>query len=162
MNIHDYQAKSLLQKFGVAVPRGIPALTPEEAENAARELGGPVHVVKSQIHVGGRAAGRFKDDPDGKGGMRIRKSMDDVREESRKMLGQSLAAKQTGAAGKEVKRHYIEEGCDIARELYLSLLVDRATSWITVMASTEAAGRRGRLRGPILQTLSQMAYLTGP
>ena len=137
MNIHEYQAKSLLQKFGVAVPRGIPAFTPEEAENAARELGGPVFVVKSQIHAGGRGAGRFLDDPDGKGGVRICKSLDEVREESRKMLGHVLATKQTGAAGKEVKRLYIEEGCDIARELYLSLLVDRATSWITVMASTE-------------------------
>ena len=137
MNIHEYQAKSLLQKFGVAVPRGIPAFTPEEAENAARELGGPVFVVKSQIHAGGRGAGRFLDDPDGKGGVRICNSLDEVREESRKMLGHVLVTKQTGAAGKEVKRLYIEEGCDIARELYLSLLVDRATSWITVMASTE-------------------------
>ena len=137
MNIHEYQAKSLLQKFGVAVPRGIPAFTPEEAENAARELGGPIYVVKSQIHAGGRGAGRFTDDPDGKGGVRICKSMDEVREESRKMLGHVLVTKQTGASGKEVKRLYIEEGCDIARELYLSLLVDRATSWITVMASTE-------------------------
>ena len=79
MNIHEYQAKSLLQKFGVAVPRGIPAFTPEEAENAARELGGPVYVVKSQIHAGGRGAGRFKDDPDGKGGVRICKSLDEVK-----------------------------------------------------------------------------------
>ena len=137
MNIHEYQAKSLLQKFGVAVPRGIPAFTPEEAENAARELGGPVYVVKSQVHAGGRGAGRFKDDPDGKGGVRICKSLDEVKEESRKMLGHILVTKQTGAAGKEVKRLYIEEGCDIARELYLSFLVDRATSWITLMASTE-------------------------
>ena len=137
MNIHEYQAKSLLQKFGVAVPRGIPAFTPEEAENAARELGGPIYVVKSQVHAGGRGAGRFKDDPDGKGGVRICKSLDEVKEESRKMLGHILVTKQTGAAGKEVKRLYIEEGCDIARELYLSFLVDRATSWITLMASTE-------------------------
>ena len=137
MNIHEYQAKSLLQKFGVAVPRGIPAFTPEEAENAARELGGSVYVVKSQIHAGGRGAGRFTDDPDGKGGVRICKSLDEVKEESRKMLGHVLVTKQTGPAGKEVKRLYIEEGCDIARELYLSFLVDRATSWITLMASTE-------------------------
>ena len=137
MNIHEYQAKSLLQKFGVAVPRGIPAFTPEEAENAARELGGPVYVVKSQVHAGGRGAGRFTDDPDGKGGVRICKSLDEVKEESRKMLGHILVTKQTGPAGKEVKRLYIEEGCDIARELYLSFLVDRATSWITLMASTE-------------------------
>ena len=137
MNIHEYQAKSLLQKFGVATPRGIPAFTPEEAENAARELGTAVCVVKSQIHAGGRGAGRFKDDPDGKGGVRICKSLDEVKEESRKMLGHVLVTKQTGAAGKEVKRLYIEEGCDIARELYLSLLIDRATSRITIMASTE-------------------------
>ena len=137
MNIHEYQAKSLLQKFGVAVPRGIPAFTPEEAENAARELGGPIYVVKSQVHAGGRGAGRFTDDPDGKGGVRICKSLDEVKEESRKMLGHILVTKQTGPAGKEVKRLYIEEGCDIARELYLSFLVDRATSWITLMASTE-------------------------
>ncbi|HIP79504.1 MAG TPA: ADP-forming succinate--CoA ligase subunit beta [Kiloniellaceae bacterium] len=137
MNIHEYQAKALLAKFGVAVPRGGVAFTPEEAENAARELGGPIYVVKSQIHAGGRGAGRFKDDPDGQGGVRVCKSLDEVRENARKMLGHVLVTKQTGPAGKEVKRLYIEDGCDIARELYLGMLVDRATSRITIMASTE-------------------------
>ena len=137
MNIHEYQAKSLLAKFGVAVPRGAVAYTPEEAENAARELGGPIWVVKSQIHAGGRGAGRFQDDPDGAGGVRVLKSLDDVKENARKMLGHVLVTKQSGAAGKEVKRLYIEEGCDIARELYLGMLIDRATSRVTLMASTE-------------------------
>ena len=137
MNIHEYQAKGLLAKFGVAVPRGGVAFTPEEAENVARELGGPIWVVKSQIHAGGRGAGRFQDDPDGDGGVRLCKSLDDVRENARKMLGHVLVTKQTGAGGKEVKRLYIEDGCDIARELYLGMLIDRATSRITIMASTE-------------------------
>ncbi|WP_282605046.1 ADP-forming succinate--CoA ligase subunit beta [Pelagibius sp. Alg239-R121] len=137
MNIHEYQAKSLLAKYGVAVPRGGVAYTPEEAENAARELGGPIWVVKTQIHAGGRGAGRFKDDPDGDGGVRLCKSLDDVKENARKMLGHVLVTKQTGEAGKQVKRLYIEEGCDIARELYLGMLIDRATSRVTVMASTE-------------------------
>jgi succinyl-CoA synthetase beta subunit len=137
MNIHEYQAKSLLAKFGVSVPRGSVAFTPEEAADAARELGGPIWVVKSQIHAGGRGAGRFQDDPDGPGGVRLCKSLEEVKENARKMLGHVLVTKQTGAAGKEVKRLYIEEGCDIARELYLGMLVDRATSRITVMASAE-------------------------
>jgi succinyl-CoA synthetase beta subunit len=137
MNIHEYQAKSLLAQFGVAVPRGSVAFTPEEAENAARDLGGPIWVVKSQIHAGGRGAGRFKDDPDGSGGVRLCKSLDEVKENARKMLGHVLVTKQTGKGGKEVKRLYIEEGCDIARELYLGMLIDRATSRITIMASTE-------------------------
>ena len=137
MNIHEYQAKSLLAKFGVSVPRGAVAFTPEEAENAARDLGGPIWVVKSQIHAGGRGAGRFQDDPDGAGGVRLCKSLEEVKENARKMLGHVLVTKQTGAAGKEVKRLYIEEGCDIARELYLGMLVDRASSRITVMASAE-------------------------
>lgn len=137
MNIHEYQAKTLLSKFGVAVPRGGVAYTVKEAEDAAKELGGPVWVVKSQIHAGGRGAGRFKSDPDGKGGVRVVKSIEDVRDNANQMLGAVLVTKQTGADGKEVKRLYIEEGCDIARELYLSLLVDRATSRVIVMASTE-------------------------
>ncbi|MDX1422767.1 MAG: ADP-forming succinate--CoA ligase subunit beta [Kiloniellales bacterium] len=137
MNIHEYQAKGLLAKFGVSVPRGAAAFTPEEAEAAARDLGGPVWVVKSQIHAGGRGAGRFKDDPDGPGGVRLCKSVEEVRENAGKMLGHVLVTKQTGPAGKEVKRLYVEEGCDIARELYLGMLVDRATSRITIMASAE-------------------------
>jgi len=137
MNIHEYQAKGLLAKFGVATPRGGVAFTPEEAEHVARDLGGPVWVVKSQIHAGGRGAGRFRDDPEGAGGVRLCKCRDEVADASRKMLGHVLVTKQTGAAGKEVKRLFIEEGVDIARELYLGMLVDRATSRITIMASTE-------------------------
>ena len=137
MNIHEYQAKGLLAKFGVATPQGGVAFTPEEAENVARDLSGPPWVVKSQIHAGGRGAGRFQDDPDGQGGVRLCKSLDEVKENARKMLGHVLVTKQTGAAGKQVKRLYIEEGCDIARELYLGMLLDRATSRVTVMASSE-------------------------
>ncbi len=137
MNIHEYQAKSLLKKYGVAVPPGGVAYTPEEARRVAEELGGPVWVVKSQIHAGGRGAGRFKNNPDGKGGVRVVKSLDEVEANTKEMLGQVLVTKQTGPEGKEVKRVYIEDGCDIQRELYLSMLVDRATSCITVVASTE-------------------------
>ena len=137
MNIHEYQAKKLLAGFGVTVPQGGVAYTPEEAENVARELGGPIWVVKSQIHAGGRGAGRFQDDPEGAGGVRLCKSLDEVKENARKMLGHVLVTKQTGEAGKEVKRLYIEEGCDIARELYLSMLVDRGSGRITIIASTE-------------------------
>jgi succinyl-CoA synthetase beta subunit len=137
MNIHEYQAKQLLAKFGVAVPKGGVAYTPAEAERVAGELGGPVWVVKSQIHAGGRGAGRFRDDPDGKGGVRVVKSAAEVAENAKAMLGHVLVTRQTGPAGKEVKRLYIEEGCDIARELYLGVLIDRATSTVTFMASTE-------------------------
>ncbi|WP_428248426.1 ADP-forming succinate--CoA ligase subunit beta [Ferrovibrio sp.] len=128
MNIHEYQAKSLLAKYGVAVPRGGVAFTPEEAANVARELGGPVWVVKAQIHAGGRGKG---------GGVKVVKSIDAVTDTSKAMLGMTLVTHQTGPEGKVVKRLYVEEGCDIKRELYLSLLIDRATSRITVMASTE-------------------------
>ncbi|RED51283.1 ADP-forming succinate--CoA ligase subunit beta [Aestuariispira insulae] len=137
MNIHEYQAKELLRKFGVAVPNGKVAYTVDEAVQAANELGGPIWVVKSQIHAGGRGAGRFKGGDPEKGGVRLAKSIDDVRTDAKAMLGQVLVTKQTGPDGKEVKRLYIEEGCDIARELYLSLLIDRATSQVTIMASTE-------------------------
>jgi succinyl-CoA synthetase beta subunit len=137
MNIHEYQAKSLLKKYGVAVPRGGVAYTPQEAESVARELGGPVWVVKSQIHAGGRGAGRFKDNPEGKGGVRVVKSIEEVGRNTLEMLGHVLVTKQTGAEGKEVKRVYIEEGCDIKRELYLSMLIDRGSSRVTVVASTE-------------------------
>jgi len=137
MNIHEYQAKELLKKYGVAVLQGGVAYTPSEAETVAKELGGPIWVVKSQIHAGGRGAGRFKNDPNGKGGVRVVKSVDEVKADTEAMLGQTLVTKQTGDAGKEVKRVYIEQGCDIKRELYLGLLVDRATSRVTMMASTE-------------------------
>jgi succinyl-CoA synthetase beta subunit len=137
MNIHEYQAKSLLKKFGVAVPRGGIAYTPQEAQRVAEELGGPVWVVKSQIHAGGRGAGKFKDAPQGKGGVRVVKSVEEVAKNAAEMLGHTLITKQTGADGREVKRVYIEEGCDIKRELYLGMLIDRSTSRVTVMASTE-------------------------
>lgn len=137
MNIHEYQAKTLLARYGVAVPKGGVAYTPDEAEKVARELGGPVWVVKSQIHAGGRGAGRFKDDPNGKGGVRVVKSIDEVKKNASAMIGKTLITKQTGPKGKEVKRIYVEEGCDIKRELYLGMLVDRGSQRITVMASTE-------------------------
>ena len=137
MNIHEYQAKGLLKKYGVAVPRGGVAYTPQEAETVARELGGPVWVVKSQIHAGGRGAGRFKDNPEGKGGVRVVKSIEEVGKNAGEMLGHVLVTKQTGPDGKEVKRIYVEEGADIKRELYLGLLTDRATGRVTIIASTE-------------------------
>ncbi|TWA95137.1 succinyl-CoA synthetase (ADP-forming) beta subunit [Azospirillum brasilense] len=137
MNIHEYQAKGLLKKYGVAVPRGGVAYTPQEAETVARELGGPVWVVKSQIHAGGRGAGRFKDNPEGKGGVRVVKSIEEVGKNAGEMLNHVLVTKQTGAEGREVKRLYVEEGADIKRELYLGMLTDRATGRVTIMASTE-------------------------
>lgn len=137
MNIHEYQAKQLLAKYGVAVLKGGVAYTPDEAIQVAKELGGPVWVVKSQIHAGGRGKGKFKDDASGKGGVRVVKSVEDVGENTNQMLGKVLVTLQTGASGKEVKRVYIEQGCDIRRELYLSLLIDRATSKVTIVASTE-------------------------
>ena len=128
MNIHEYQAKALLAKFGVAVPRGGVAFTPEEAVETAQKLGGPVWVVKAQIHAGGRGKG---------GGVKVVKSIDAVKAEAERMLGMTLVTHQTGPKGREVKRLYVEEGCDIARELYLSLVVDRGTGRVTVIASTE-------------------------
>ncbi|HVI89107.1 MAG TPA: ADP-forming succinate--CoA ligase subunit beta [Dongiaceae bacterium] len=128
MNIHEYQAKALLGKFGVAVPQGHVAYSPEEAVDAARKLAGSVWVVKAQIHAGGRGKA---------GGVKVVKSIDDVREAAQKMLGMTLVTHQTGPAGKLVKRIYVEGGCDIKRELYLGMLVDRATSRITIMASSE-------------------------
>jgi len=137
MNIHEYQAKGLLEKFGVAVPRGAVAYTADEASKAAADLGGSIWVIKSQIHAGGRGAGHFAHAPDDGGGVRLARSDEDVRAHAEAMLGNTLVTKQTGDAGKEVKRIYVEEGCDIARELYLSLLVDRDTSRIMIIASTE-------------------------
>jgi succinyl-CoA synthetase beta subunit len=137
MNIHEYQAKELLRRCGVAVLEGHVAWTPEEAAAAAAKLPGPVYVVKSQIHAGGRGAGRFTDDPNGKGGVRLAKSAADVQAAAAAMIGHTLVTKQTGPAGKQVSRVYVEAGCDIARELYLGLLVDRAASRVVIMASTE-------------------------
>ena len=128
MNIHEYQAKQVLGSFGVPVPRGFVAFSADEAVEAAEKLGGPVWVVKAQIHAGGRGKG---------GGVKVVKSIDEVRAEATRMLGMTLVTHQTGPEGKEVGRIYIEEGSDIARELYLSALVDRATSRISFIASTE-------------------------
>jgi succinyl-CoA synthetase beta subunit len=137
MNIHEYQAKALLAKFAVPLLKGGVAYTKDEAMDVARKLGSPLTVVKAQIHAGGRGAGRFKDDPNGKGGVRVVKSVEEVGSNAATMLGHELVTKQTGPAGKTVRRLYIEEGCDIERELYLSLLVDRAVGRIEVVASTE-------------------------
>jgi succinyl-CoA synthetase beta subunit len=137
MNIHEYQGKELLRRYGVAVLDGHVAWTAEEAEAAARKLPGPVWVVKSQIHAGGRGAGRFAEDPNGKGGVRVVKSVEEVRAAAEAMIGKTLVTKQTGPQGKVVSRVYVEDGCAIARELYLGLLVDRAASRVVIMASTE-------------------------
>jgi len=139
MNIHEYQAKELLKKYGVSVLDGHVAFSASEAIGAAQQLSGPVYVVKSQIHAGGRGAGHFVDDPDraNGGGVRVVKSVDAVGENATMMLGNTLVTKQSGPEGKEVNRLYIESGCAIARELYLALLVDRATSRVSVIASTE-------------------------
>ena len=137
MNIHECQGKELLKTYGVAVLDGYVAWTPEEAVAAASKLPGPIYVVKSQIHAGGRGAGKFKDAPEGKGGVRLAKSLDEVREAATAMLGHTLITKQTGPAGRLVRRVYVEAGCDIKRELYLSLLIDRAASEVVIMASTE-------------------------
>ncbi len=128
MNIHEYQAKSVLQEFGLPVPKGYPAFSVDEAVAAAEKLGGPVWVVKAQIHAGGRGKG---------GGVKVVKSIDEVREEAGNILGMQLVTHQTGPEGKQVNRLYIEDGSQIARELYLSVLVDRATSRVAFIASTE-------------------------
>ncbi|MGZ2411883.1 succinyl-CoA synthetase beta subunit [Sphingomonas sp. F9_3S_D5_B_2] len=138
MNIHEYQAKELLAKFGVPVPAGHAAMSVDEAVDAARQLPGPLWVVKAQIHAGGRGKGKFKElGPDAKGGVRLAHSIDEVREHASEMLGKTLVTVQTGAAGKQVQRLYITDGVDIAKEYYLALLVDRETGRIAVVASTE-------------------------
>ncbi|MGE0222082.1 MAG: ADP-forming succinate--CoA ligase subunit beta [Acetobacteraceae bacterium] len=136
MNIHEYQAKELLRRFGVAVPDGYPARSPEEAATAAAKLPGPVFVVKAQIHAGGRGAGRFTDDPNGKGGVRIVPAAE-LHATAAAMLGHTLVTKQTGPAGKRVNCLYVEAATEIDRELYLSLLVDRAAGRITLVASAD-------------------------
>jgi succinyl-CoA synthetase beta subunit len=137
MNIHEYQGKELLKRYGVTVLDGHVAWTPEEAEAAAARLPGPVYVVKSQIHAGGRGAGRFADDPNGKGGVRLARSPGEVKAAAEAMIGHKLITKQTGEAGRPVRRVYVEAGCDIAQELYVSLLVDRISGRVTIIASTE-------------------------
>jgi succinyl-CoA synthetase beta subunit len=138
MNIHEYQAKSVLRAFSVPVANGFPAFTPEEAADAARKLGGPLWVVKSQIHAGGRGKGKFKEPSAGdKGGVRLARSIEEVETFAKQMLGATLVTAQTGPAGKEVHRLYIEDGANIDKEFYLSALVDRKTSRISFVLSTE-------------------------
>jgi succinyl-CoA synthetase beta subunit len=138
MNIHEYQAKALLSEFGVAVSKGVPVLKAEDAEAAAKALPGPIWVVKSQIHAGGRGKGKFKEASAGdKGGVRIAKSVTEVSEFAKQMLGATLVTVQTGAQGKQVNRLYIEDGSDIDKEFYLSLLVNRETSEVSFVVSTE-------------------------
>src|ERR1700728_3743577 len=128
MNIHEYQAKAVLREFGVPVPRGIPAMSVDEAVKAANDLGGPVWVVKAQIHGGGRGKA---------GGVKVVKSVDEVKREAQRLLGSTLVTHQTGRHGKEVRRLYIEEGSAIDREYYLSALIDRETSRVAFVASAE-------------------------
>ena len=138
MNIHEHQAKALLKSYGLPVASGVAIFKPDEAEAAAKSLPGPLYVLKSQIHAGGRGKGKFKELPaDAKGGVRLARSVADVTANAREMLGQTLVTKQTGAAGKQVNRLYIEDGADIARELYCSLLVDRSAGEVAFVVSTE-------------------------
>ena len=137
MNIHEYQGKKILESYGVAIPEGKVVFTAAEAAKVVDEIEGDITVVKAQIHAGGRGAGYFKNDPEGKGGVRIAKSKAEVLSHVEEMLGHTLITKQTGSVGREVKRLYIEEGCNIAKELYLGMLLDRETSYLTMMASTE-------------------------
>jgi succinyl-CoA synthetase beta subunit len=138
MNIHEYQAKEVLAKFGVPVPAGFAALSVDEAVAAAAKLPGPLYVVKAQIHAGGRGKGKFKElPPEAKGGVRLARSADDVRAAATDMLGNTLVTIQTGPAGKQVNRLYVTDGVDIEKEFYLALLVDRATGRIALVVSTE-------------------------
>lgn len=138
MNIHEYQAKRLLHSYGAPVAPGVAVYSVEQAEEWAQKLPGPLYVVKSQIHAGGRGKGRFKElGEDAKGGVRLAHSVDEVVENAREMLGNTLVTKQTGPAGKQVGRLYIEDGADIDRELYLSILIDRATGRPAFVVSTE-------------------------
>ncbi|MGB0086378.1 MAG: ADP-forming succinate--CoA ligase subunit beta [Rhodomicrobiaceae bacterium] len=138
MNIHEYQAKAILRDYGAAVAKGAVAFTPDEAVRAAEALPGPVYVVKAQIHAGGRGKGRFKEPEAGeKGGVRLARSVEEVGQFAKEMLGHTLVTLQTGPQGKTVKRLYIEDGSAIKRELYLSALIDRATSRLSFICSTE-------------------------
>jgi len=138
MNIHEYQAKQLLKSFGAPVSAGVPILTSDDIDAAIEALPGPVYVVKSQIHAGGRGKGRFKElGADAQGGVRVSFSADEARANAHEMLGNTLVTQQTGPAGKQVNRLYLEDGAQIDSELYLSILVDRETSRVSFVASTE-------------------------
>ncbi|MFC7065845.1 ADP-forming succinate--CoA ligase subunit beta [Brucella rhizosphaerae] len=138
MNIHEYQAKRLLHTFGAPIANGVAVYSVEQAEEWAKTLPGPLYVVKSQIHAGGRGKGKFKElGPDAKGGVRLAKSIEEVVSHAKEMLGNTLVTKQTGDAGKQVNRLYIEDGADIDRELYLSILIDRTVGRPAFVVSTE-------------------------
>jgi succinyl-CoA synthetase beta subunit len=138
MNIHEYQGKALLKSFGAPVAEGVAIFSADEAEAAAKSLPGPLYVVKSQIHAGGRGKGKFKElGPDAKGGVRLAFSIEEAKAHAKDMLGNTLVTAQTGPAGKQVNRLYIEDGADIERELYLSLLVDRSVGQVAFVVSTE-------------------------
>ncbi|WP_457581575.1 ADP-forming succinate--CoA ligase subunit beta [Ensifer canadensis] len=138
MNIHEYQAKALLKSYGAPVAEGVAIFSADEAEAAAKKLPGPLYVVKSQIHAGGRGKGKFKElSADAKGGVRLAFSIDEAKAHAKDMLGNTLVTAQTGPAGKQVNRLYIEDGADIDRELYLSLLVDRSVGQVAFVVSTE-------------------------
>src|SRR6185503_2462747 len=138
MNIHEYQAKELLARFGVPVPAGHAAMSVDEAVAAAAKLPGPLYVVKAQIHAGGRGKGRFKElGPDAKGGVRLARTLEEVRSAAAEMLGNTLVTVQTGPAGKQVSRLYVTDGVDIAQEYYLALLVDRKSGRVAFVVSTE-------------------------
>ncbi|WP_273783252.1 ADP-forming succinate--CoA ligase subunit beta [Bartonella sp. AU15XJBT] len=138
MNIHEYQAKRLLHEYGALIANGVAVYSVEQAEKWAKKLPGPLYVVKSQIHAGGRGKGKFKElGPDAKGGVRLAQSVEEVVANVQEMLGKTLVTKQTGPEGKQVNRLYIEDGADIERELYLSLLVDRSVGRIAFVVSTE-------------------------
>ena len=138
MNVHEYQGKELLAKFGVGIPAGIAAMSVEEAVAAAKQLPGPLYVVKAQIHAGGRGKGKFKELPaDAKGGVRLAKSVEEVEAFAKEMLGNTLVTVQTGEAGKQVNRLYVTDGVDIAKEYYLSMVVDRGTGRVAMIVSTE-------------------------
>jgi succinyl-CoA synthetase beta subunit len=138
MNIHEYQAKELLAKHGIPVPAGHAALSVEEAVAAAEKLPGPLYIVKAQIHAGGRGKGKFKElGPDAKGGVRLARTIEDVRSNAQEMLGNTLVTIQTGDEGKQVNRLYVTDGVDIAKEYYLAILVDRDSGRVAMVASTE-------------------------
>ncbi len=138
MNIHEYQAKALLKQFGAPVSDGVPILSHDDIDAAVAALPGPVYVVKSQIHAGGRGKGKFKElDKDAKGGVRVTFSAEEAKQNAMEMLGKTLVTQQTGPAGKQVNRLYLEDGADIDQELYLSILVDRENSKVSFVASTE-------------------------
>ena len=158
MNIHEYQAKALLKDYGVPVSDGRVVLKADEAKRAASELDGPLWVVKSQIHAGGRGKGKFKEAAAGeKGGVRLARSVDEVKQFAKEMLGNTLVTVQTGEAGKQVNRLYIEDGADIARELYCSLLVDRSVGQTAFVVSTALRVAQGSATVALTTTAGLMA-----